>query len=54
MNQKQKEYLDREIKRSLRWCRRLLSQKSMTLLEMEKHRLGSLWQVRDELRKLEK
>jgi len=53
MNQAQKDYLDREIKRSIKWCRRLLAQKSMRLFEMEQHRLGSLWQVRDEMRKLE-
>ena len=53
MNQAQKDYLDKEIKRSIKWCRRLLAQQSMQLFQMEQHRLGSLWQVRDELRKLE-
>ena len=53
MNAAQKAYLDREIKRSIKWCRRLLAQRSMQLFQMEQHRLGSLWQVRDEFRKLE-
>ena len=52
MNQAQKDYLDREIKRSIKWCRRSLRINARHF-EQEQAKLEVLWCLRQKMRKLE-
>jgi len=53
MNPAQKAYLDRKILRSVRRCRRCISAKNWRLLEVEQGVLEALWQLRQQMRRLE-
>ena len=53
MNPAQKAYLNREILRSVRRCRRCISAKNWRLLEVEQGALQALWGIREQMRRLE-
>ena len=53
MNPAQKAYLNRKILRSVRRCRRCISAKAWRLLEVEQGALETLWELRQQMRRLE-
>ena len=53
MNKAQKAYLHRKILRSVRRCRRCISAKSWKMLEVEQGVLEALWELRQQMRRLE-
>ena len=53
MNPAQKAYLNREIKRAVRRCRRCISAKAWRAAEIEEGALHALWELRQQMRRLE-
>lgn len=53
MNKAQKDHLDREIKKAVRRCRRCISAKAWRAAEIEEGTLHALWELRQQMRKLE-